>query len=327
MRKDMRKGETEKNREKRMEVYRHAMEMARKISRVADRILAGETETTACLMEGVDKSWMRRFIRGDISIKKGDETGSGIVEVDRNDWASWQDLFLEDLTGREYYAPPGFNSIYEKCVAEACNVTEREVLRLRFQEGLTLRETGERIGKSQERVRQVESKALRVLRHPRYRLRLAYGPEYTKAVEEAEDAQAAYDKARLAKMAELVEERKAAVLVCRDRCAEANRKMAEPYAEAAKEQEGRPSLEDVLDEIPLENMGLSVRAYNALTRHRVWTKGGESVYKEPVRTVGQLSRLTHEDLCVIRNLGKRSVDEIEQALLTQYGIRIGTEQK
>lgn len=46
---------TEKNEEKRMEVYKNGKVMLQRISCVMDRVLAGETETTACLKENVDK--------------------------------------------------------------------------------------------------------------------------------------------------------------------------------------------------------------------------------------------------------------------------------
>lgn len=43
---------------------------------------------------------------------------------------------------------------------------ERKVLRYRFVDGMTLRETGDQLGVTQERIRQIEAKALRKLRHP-----------------------------------------------------------------------------------------------------------------------------------------------------------------
>lgn len=90
---------------------------------------------------------------------------------------------------------------------------------------------------------------------------------------------------------------------------------------AAAEGQGNGfNLEDALDTTPLEAMGLSVRAYNALKRHLVRTKGGKLGYMDP--TVGQLSKLTHKELCSIRNLGERSVAEVEEALFQQYGIRL-----
>lgn len=308
--------QTEKNKEKRMEVYENGKEMLQRISRVVDRVLAGETETTACLKENVDKSWLRRFLRSDISIKQEDGEGSGIVEIDCDDWMCWQDQFLADLTGQEYYAPDGFDQIYKECTEEACSEQQREVLRLRYQEGLTLRAAGERIGKTQERVRQAESKALRALRHPKYRYRLIYGPGYAEILEKARGAQAEYDKARMARMEEIVEERKTAVQKCRAELAKAVKQL-EGMAAEPEGQAGGMGLEEAMDAIPLSELGLSVRAYNAVTKHLVC---GQRT--KPIETAGQLARLSRKELYGIRNLGKRCGEEVEAALFEQFGIRL-----
>ncbi len=69
---------------------------------------------------------------------------------------------------------PDFSEMEEaettKLVDEALGcLTSREakVLRLRFYEDMTLAAIGEQLGVQQERVRQIEAKALRKLRHPR----------------------------------------------------------------------------------------------------------------------------------------------------------------
>jgi RNA polymerase primary sigma factor len=53
---------------------------------------------------------------------------------------------------------------------------EMRVLRMRFGLGgadtYTLREVGEKLGVTRERIRQIEGKALKKLRHPRYRRKL-----------------------------------------------------------------------------------------------------------------------------------------------------------
>ena len=299
-----------------MEVYKNGKVMLQRISCVMDRVLAGETETTACLKENVDKSWLRRFLRSDISIKQEDGKGSGSVEIDCDDWMCWQDQFLTDLTGQEYYVPDGFDQIYKECTEEACSEQQREVLRLRYQEGLTLRATGERIGKTQERVRQAESKALRVLRHPKYRYKLIYGREYMEALDKARGAQAEYDKARLSRMEKIVEERKAAVQKCRAELAETVKQLEYVAAEPDR-QAGGMSLEEAMDAIPLSALGLSVRVYNALTKHLVY---GQRT--KPIETAGQLAKLSREELYSIRNLGKRCGEEVEAALFEQFGIRL-----
>jgi len=55
---------------------------------------------------------------------------------------------------------------------EILSPREREVLELRFLEGLTQQEVGERLGVSRQRVDQIEKRALRRLRHPAVTRRL-----------------------------------------------------------------------------------------------------------------------------------------------------------
>lgn len=66
-----------------------------------------------------------------------------------------------------------------------------------------------------------------------------------------------------------------------------------------------------LKDITLEELDISVRAYNCLKRHGV-------------STVGDLSKMTKEDLLKVRNLGQRNYDEIIQKL-NNIGIYIESE--
>ena len=241
----------EQNKEKRMALYQNGKETAKRIIRVSDHVLAGETETTACKKENVDKSWMRRFLRSDISIKKEGKADKDIVEIKCKDWMSWQDRFLTELMGKEYYAPADFDQVYEECVAQACSEQEREILRLRFQKGLTRREVGEQIGKKQEQVRNGESNALRFLRSPQYRLKLIYGREYAETLEKVKSAQMEYDKARMARMQELAEERKKKIQECRERYQNIVIEMEE-FAARTKEVDGI-GMEDILVQCFFDN--------------------------------------------------------------------------
>ena len=65
---------------------------------------------------------------------------------------------------------------------------------------------------------------------------------------------------------------------------------------------------DKLEDITLEELELSVRSYNCLKR-------------AGMNTLRELSEMTFDELCHVRNLGKRSIDEI-CAVLTKYGIRL-----
>ena len=69
-----------------------------------------------------------------------------------------------------------------------------------------------------------------------------------------------------------------------------------------------PKLDIKPEDITLEELELSVRSYNCLKR-------------AGMNTLRDVSEMTFDELCHVRNLGKRSVDEI-CAALTNYGIRL-----
>lgn len=122
-------------------------------------------------------------------------------------------------------------------------------------------------------------------------------------------------------MEKIVEERKAAVQKCRAELAEAVKRLEDMDAEP-EGQAGGMSLEEAMDAILLSELGLSVRAYNAVTRHMVCDRKGNISYTKPIETVGQLARLSRKELYSIRNLGKRCGEEVEATLFEQFGIRL-----
>ena len=83
------------------------------------------------------------------------------------------------------------------------------------------------------------------------------------------------------------------------------RRKSESAREAALASLPKP---DKPGNIPLEELELSVRSYNCLKR------AGK-------HTLREVSEMTYDELCHVRNLGKRSIDEI-CAVLTNYGIRL-----
>lgn len=59
--------------------------------------------------------------------------------------------------------------------------------------------------------------------------------------------------------------------------------------------------------IPIRELNLSTRSHNALVLNKIYT-------------IGQLSKLTSDDLAKIKNVGAKSFKEITEKLKTQYGI-------
>ena len=161
-------------------------------------------------------------------------------------------------------------------------LTEREVrvIKQRFVERKTLQATAETEGLSRERIRQIEAKAIRKLRHP------SRAAMY-KAVPYAEL------KACWADYYKLEAEYK--------QVAEAYRVLSDrPAEEVVRES-------DVLNKA-LEELDLSVRSYNSLRR------AGKN-------TVGDISKMTEVELSKVRNLGRKSAEEVKEKL-AEHGLAL-----
>ncbi|MCD8082332.1 MAG: hypothetical protein LUE86_02105 [Clostridiales bacterium] len=300
------------SKETRFEYYRHGKYMAERILSVCNDVLSGGCESAACRKEDISVRWMRRFVRKDIGVDSENRRREK-PEITDSSWYCWEDAFLTDLIGEECYVPEGFDEVFEECLARACTMGEQKVLRLRYQEEKTLEEIGRELNIHRYQVYQFREKALRRLRAPKYRLLLVYGPEYRETLAELQSAQAEYDRAKLARMEECRREREKAIAECREEAAKLRRQT---------ESIGGAGLEELseLDLLPVEELELSIRTYKCLKNPCIAGKDGKSVSQDPIRTIGQLSRMTRKELSKIRNLGRRSLKEIEDVLEKTYGI-------
>jgi len=162
---------------------------------------------------------------------------------------------------------------------------EQEVLRMRFDERLTLEQCGKRLDITRERIRQVEAKAIRKLRHPSRVREFSSVPMTALAEKQADYDRLAIEYDRLAKAFELVAGK------------EASRDTVETMAKAV----------DAYN-IPVDALGLSVRTYNALRR----------VGKD---TLGDIAEMTESQLYKVRNLGAKSRKEVVD-VLASYGLTL-----
>lgn len=153
---------------------------------------------------------------------------------------------------------------------------EEEVLLYRFRDGLNLMEVGKIYNITRERIRQIEAKALRKLRHPTRRDVILTAPmvEYKELQRQYAELQGKYN-------------------TLTEAFATLNNTQAQQVPEEAKR---------ILNgNKPLEEMDLSVRSYNILKR-------------AGVNTAADIAKLTLDDLQKIRNMGRKSVEEILKIL-------------
>lgn len=271
---------------------------------------AGYAESHACRQYNVDQMAFRRLL--------GQENlgyQSSVEEIDLNDPAvraklrksilSWQEELYLDVIGSNDIQdiPPDIN----ETVIEAMKTLpqkEREVLLNRYKEGLTLEETGNIFHVQRERIRQIESKGLRMLRHPSRCSMMRYGKGFLKKWKEYIRIQ--HEKSISEKMKKIKADIEAALKVndeqalsgllktVLDEHPDVVNRLLETYNANINP---RLAITQSYTSVPIEDLDLSVRSYNVLKRGRV-------------KTVGDLSKLSVDQLKGFRNMGRKSLNEI-----------------
>lgn len=172
-------------------------------------------------------------------------------------------------------------------------LTDREqgVIRMRFQSQMNLDDAGKEFGVTSERIRQIEAKALRKLRHPARQKYILFGLAGAAELEELN-----------AKRAE-IEEREKLVAMREEKIKEALT-FLKPMLDSFEIVEDKvvDSLADsssITRHAPIEDLDLSLRAYNCLKRYGINTvEELIAVLEEP------------EEIKRVRNLGKKTLEEI-----------------
>lgn len=297
-------------------LYTECQNKVERLQNVLEATLVhGIPVSRACKRENINYLWFMRFVKQNIDASEGSEKDR--VTVTQKDWETWREDFLRDLTGKETMVPADFDEVYAQLVTELDDV-EREVLQLRYQEGLSLREIAEHKHLSSERIRQIRDKTMRTFRHPRYRWQLCLGVKYSQVLEGLHSAQAEYDRAVAAKESELQ-------YLLNEKIKELSKEAEDIRAETEcvlaatkklRENSGNINLYEALAEkrrkTTLEELGLSVRPYNALYRYFACNhleKNAESVAS------------LHGRLDLVRGIGRNSEKEIV-AVMKQFGINM-----
>lgn len=297
-------------------LYTECQNKVVRLQNVLEAVLVnGIPVSQACKRENINYLWFMRFVKQNIDASKNREKDR--VTVTQKDWETWREDFLRDLTRKETVVPADFDEVYAQIIMELDDV-EREVLQLRYQEGLSLREIAEHKHLSSERIRQILAKTMCKLRHPRYRWQLCLGTGYNQALEKLHSAQAEYDRAVASKELEVQD-------LLNEKIKELSKEAEGIRAETEcvlvdtkklRENPGNTNLYEALAEkrrkTTLEELGLSVRPYNALYRYFACNhleKNAESVAS------------LHGRLDLVRGIGRNSEKEIV-AVMKQFGINM-----
>lgn len=164
--------------------------------------------------------------------------------------------------------------IYVPALMESLkSLTEREqkILEMRFRHFMTLEETGKEFNVTRDRIRQIEAKAIRKLRHPRH-----------------------WKSWKLDTMGKYIEAEKEASGLALENI---NLKRKLERLGATPEQIKEPEREPELADVSIEELELSVRSYNCLKR-------------ADINTLKDLTKKTYDEMIRVRNLGRKSLEEV-----------------
>ena len=245
-----------------IQLYENGLDKVRRLERALRAVTEeGVPVTTACARENLQYEWFRRFVSQDIDADRDGQKMA--ITVTWDNWSTWQEQLLCNMVGEITPVPEGFDEIYRKIVAECLSMEERDVIRLKYEEMLSLEEVAAQMGMTANKVRHILAAALRKLRNPCLRWQLCLGADYAKALQELHTAQTEYDLTILKKKEKLNRTILEKVQELQARTQELQTK--------TRELDEQP-LEDVLREIPLEHLGLPTRAYNIIQRYCIGNK-------------------------------------------------------
>lgn len=213
--------------------------------------------------------------------------------VDKNEWPfNIYKAVTTDDEATEESLPEDYRGALEYVLISTITDREEQVLRYRYQMGLTYRAIGEEFDLHSERIRQIHDKAIRKLRHPARLMFLRYGvtgrmEQYRESCRELfynQGYQEGFRNGGLEGQAPL---------------------LSNPYQQ--QDDDSIIPIEDASVEI----LDLSVRLNNCLRRANI-------------RNVGQLMDHSRVSLRKIRNLGRVSLMELE-IKLEKYNLELREE--
>lgn len=257
--------------------------------KVIESIQNGVSESESCKIYDVNLSKFRRWCRD--TYNQENEVNESFIQYD--DFSSWQDALMYAVTeDKNMVATSDFDEAWNY-VKTTLTDRETKVIEYRFEESMTLKEIANMFNISQERVREIENKAIRKLRHPKRAKILLYGTKYI-------DALKSYNKSieeqRLQKMNDAVA-----------------KEISGRFNSVASEMNfGDDEVKELIVEeaikravsinYAIEDLGLSVRTYNCLKRAGLNTLDDVLNYSDS------------NGLYKIRNFGLNSFYDLKRAV-------------
>lgn len=201
---------------------------------------------------------------------------------------------------------------------------ERAVLKYRYVDKYTYEEIGKFIGITRERVRQIENKAFRCLRHPsrsRY-LKLGYtiaSGELEKALHKKYEAVENNLKDRLDRLAKIVIKLEARENRIKALCGDKYNLIMAEKQEMVRE---IPTMaHNILFLAAAEQNELPIRCINAIKRAFEYGYQGINRKKEDEITLADIAKLRRKQVAMLRNMGEKSVLDLEK-FLSKYNLSL-----
>ena len=210
-----------------------------------------------------------------------------------DDFFSWQDALMYAVTkDKSIVATSNFDDAW-KYLKTTLSDREAEVLELRYEESMRLKEIADTFNISKERVRQIEDRALRKLRHPKRARILLYGSEYIDALEEFKRAT---DEVRYKKFNSVFED-------LNNKFNSVASELLELEDDSVRKMIIQESLKkEVFLNFTLDDLDISVRTYNSLKRAGIKDIKGILEYSDK------------NGLSMIRNFGISCFEELKKEL-------------
>ena len=290
--------------EEKMKLLDRDIELLSKMITAISRIKAGEPSAAVLLDMGLNEGHFKKTVgnKGISTIREENYPGIDEEQYIQNCWwlptlNGMERLFLAVVGGAKLSEIPLDVEDTMKKALKTLTPRERKVLHMRYDECLTLDEMVKYVGVTRERIRQIEAKAIRKLRHPS---RLRYIKAGDLWVRRQKDnhllAEAAYWREKEEEMIEIAKEI--------EKTKGRTMRMVEEII-GEKKAQVVPKWKDM----DISELELSVRSYNCLIR------SGR-------RTVQDILDTPPNEFLRIRNLGRKSVKEIVEKVHEVTGIRI-----